>query len=255
MSEIFALYFHGLPGGVHELDAFGAHGITAIDRLPFIENHATYDGAMCALAAEIDTKYAGKSVHLIGFSLGALSVLKLCSRLKTPISGVDLISAAAPLELGDFLPKMAGAPVFRAAISGGWRWSALTKVQQFMATRAPDLFMRGLFASAAGGDKTLRNNPDFCRVTKQAYGTCMGDFLTGYRREIDCYVAPWADDLSEINARLWHGELDNWVPLEMAQNLASVLGKKARLVSMAGLSHYSTLEAVIDAAPWHDTPR
>lgn len=52
---------------------------------------------------------AGESqVHLVGFSIGTMVAIKLAAMRPENVSQLSLISAAAPLSLGNFLPKMAG---------------------------------------------------------------------------------------------------------------------------------------------------
>jgi pimeloyl-ACP methyl ester carboxylesterase len=122
MADLVRFYLHGLPGSQAELD-FALPGWTQqqdlllLDRLKLSDDH---DAALEAMAEQI-ARF--ESVHLIGFSLGAMSALKLAAKLPETVSKIDLIAPAAPLELATIwttwrespflkLPKMVQGWVF-----------------------------------------------------------------------------------------------------------------------------------------------
>ncbi|MBL4807592.1 MAG: alpha/beta hydrolase [Rhodobacteraceae bacterium] len=241
------LYFHGLPGGPEELAALpnvdGRAEIVAVDRLDIglgLDSHAEM---LNAVAQDILLTYPNRKLRLIGFSLGSVVALQLAGILKKQTLSIDLISVAAPLELGNFLPDMAGKPVFTAAAGGGWKFGALSQIQAIFAPRLPQVFFNMLFASAKPADKGLAEDPAFRAGLKNSYSWCLSKHLTGYKREVRAYVQPWADVLDDVNApvTMWHGVEDNWSPIQMAYAVQERLGERAQLTEMAGLSHYSTL--------------
>lgn len=237
------LYCHGLPGGAQELAIVGDDlPIIALDRFA---GGDTYQARLDALADHIRQTYAGREIHLLGFSLGAMSALEIASRLTDHVSHVHLISAAAPLELGNFLPDMAGKPVFETALRSKFQFAMLCAGQTIFARLAPDAFFNALFSSATGPDRLLRDDPKFRTIISKSTAACLRQNLAGYKQEVHAYVAPWANRLDTIQAdiTLWHGTADNWSPPEMALALADRLNAKTEIFD--GLSHYSTLQKAL----------
>ncbi|MBL4812199.1 MAG: alpha/beta hydrolase [Rhodobacteraceae bacterium] len=253
------LYFHGLPGGTGELGAFAtttSGGLVAIDRLSAIGAQGGYEAGLEQVAREIAASYPGRPLHLIGFSLGAMTALRLAPLLGQQVAKIELISAAAPLELGDFLPDMAGKPVFMAAQNGGWRFAALCRVQALAARSAGGLFYRGLLAGVTGPEKTLCASAQFQAVLRQNFASCLNEHSAAYRLELQAYTGPWAHLLAELQApvRLWHGEADGWAPLAMVRALQAALPGGADMRLLPDLAHYSMLAAALavivkDGAP------
>lgn len=237
------LYCHGLPGGAQELAIVGDDlPIIALDRF---SNGDTYQAQMDTLADQVRQTYVGQEIHLIGFSLGAMSALEIASRLTDQVSHVHLISAAAPLELGNFLPDMAGKPVFETALRSKFQFAILCAGQTIFARLAPNAFFNALFSSATGPDKLLRDDPEFKTIISTLIATCLRQNLTSYKQEVHAYVTPWASVLEtiQVDVTLWHGTADNWSPPEMALALADRLNAKSEIFD--GLSHYSTLQKAL----------
>lgn len=125
----FVVYLHGVPGTPAELALSDGTSLlgpnvfapdrTAID--PKLNANAAFD----LLATQIAEKGGTRPIRLIGFSLGAFVALQIASRLGPQIARLDLISAAAPHELGDFMPEMVGRRVFAVAGTGGLSFDML----------------------------------------------------------------------------------------------------------------------------------
>jgi pimeloyl-ACP methyl ester carboxylesterase len=236
------VYLHGVPGGPAELALFGGTPFAGCDLFAPDRTAATL-GDVAALAAAIDARFAGQPVALVGFSLGAFVALQLAARLGDRVTRIDLVAAAAPLESGDYLGAMAGAPVFRAARAAPWRFAALLRTQALLARVAPGLLYRIVFAGAAGADRALVGQPRFRVGIHTILANALRDGAPGYRRELLAYVAPWSAIPGKVTApvTLWHGSEDNWAPIAMAGALAAALPNVAAVHRLAGLSHYSTL--------------
>jgi pimeloyl-ACP methyl ester carboxylesterase len=67
------------------------------------------------LAHAVRTVAGSRQVNLIGFSIGACIALRTSVLLVSQVEQLHLVSAAAPLQSGHFLPVMAGTAVFQAA--------------------------------------------------------------------------------------------------------------------------------------------
>lgn len=179
-------------------------------------------------------------LHLVAFSLGAACALRLAALAPEKLARLTLVSAAAPLELGDFLPRMAGAPVFRLARSHA-KLSALTTVQSTLARMPPALLLKMLARDTDPADQALIAQSD---TVRQAVSEGLTQHRAAYLREVSAYVLPWAQHLGQVRCpvTLHHGTDDRWAPFDMAEALLSSL-PEARLIRHDGLGHYSTLRA------------
>lgn len=247
------IYFHGAPGAPEECAIFDKHGKEHALRFICFDRFSA-DAALNGeayyqrLAAEISGKAAEMPVDIIGFSLGAFVALQVCRYLPDEVRSLHLISAAAPLEAGDFLDSMAGKQVFRLAKVCPALFMALSYCQGLLAARYPKALLHLLFAGAAGKDRELAADGDFQSVIIKVLRTCINGRIKGYARDITAYVHPWASTLSEvtIDTHIWHGTEDNWSPKAMAEYLQAALPNCSQIEILPGLSHYSCL---YEAAP------
>lgn len=196
-----------------------------------------------ALADEVARISGRAPVHLIGFSLGTFVAIRTAIHLRVPVASLHLISAAAPLEGGDFLDQMAGKAVFTAAMRGPVALKRLTRLQAWMAKWAPGLMFRMLFGGATGADKALAADRVFRCEIRDTLRLALEDGATGYLRDLTAYVQPWQARLAEVSAdtSIWHGTADTWAPAAMADLLKDEIPTASRLTLMDGLSHYSCL--------------
>jgi len=242
------IYFHGAPGAPEEcaiFDRYGKeHGLRFIcfDRFS-IDASITGVAYYRFLAQEISKQAAGGKVDVIGFSIGAFIALQTCRQLANQVRNLHLVSAAAPLEAGDFLDGMAGKQVFRLAQAFPVLFLLLSYWQGLLALLSPHALFRLLFAGAAGDDKALAADPEFQSGITKVLRSCFIGRVRGYARDIGAYVRPWAADLSEIavNTYIWQGADDNWSPATMAEYLHSAIPGWTSTEIFNGLSHYSCL--------------
>lgn len=225
------LYLHGLPGSAAEL------AIAGVD-LPVL-------GCDQPSFAQLALSLPQGLLHLIGFSLGAACALRLAALAPEKVTRLTLISAAAPLELGAFLPQMAGRAVFRAATSHG-QLSALTRVQSTLARISPGFFTRLLLQNADPADQALFAEAQARAALQKSLREGLTQHRAAYLREITAYVQPWARHLAFVRCpvTLHHGTEDRWAPVTMAQALADAL-PDATLHRYDGLGHYSTLRKAL----------
>lgn len=223
------LYLHGLPGSGSELALTGTQ-MEVLDR-----NAPSF--------AQLALRLPDGPLHLVGFSLGAACALRLAVLAPEKVARLTLISAAAPLDLGDFLPDMAGAPVFRMAHSAA-RMAALTSVQSALARVSPGLFLRLLMRGTDPSDAALMHRHS--AILRRAVQEGLGPGREAYLREIAAYVQPWARHLGHVACpvTLHHGTADRWAPPAMASALHEAL-PASRLQRHEGLGHYATLAAVL----------
>lgn len=236
------VYLHGLPGSVEEARAaLGTTslpaGVQVLDRLG-----ATGHAYEAALLSAFDADVREPCV-LVGFSLGAMSALTLAALRPGRVSRVVLVSPAAPLELEDFLPSMAGRAVFETARRGRWPLSALSAAQSLAMRWAPDMLIAGMFQGSARAELDLSKQPAFRQALLSSLRTCLTARRTPYHRELMAYVKPWAATLGHVrcDVQILQGEADTWAPPAMAQALRSNLPGRVDLVVSPGLGHFSML--------------
>ena len=100
------------------------------------------------------------AVHLVGFSIGAMAAVRIAAAFPARVGKLTLISPAAPLELGDFLPDMAGLPVFKITMRSPFLLKGLVAVQGLFKRMAPNLLIRQLFGTAEAELLAIPRVPD-----------------------------------------------------------------------------------------------
>lgn len=242
------IYFHGAPGAPEECAVFDVyareHGLTFICFDRFSCDHSLTGARYYRfLSEEIAKQAAGKQVDVVGFSIGAFVALQTSHYLGDGVRNLHLISAAAPLDAGDFLAAMAGKPVFQLAKACPALFVLLCYWQKLLAWFFPKALFRLLFASATGGDKALSADREFKSRIAEVLRACFIGRVQGYVRDIKAYVQPWKDALSGIGGptHIWHGAEDNWSPVAMAEYLQTAIPGRTSVEIFNGLSHYSCL--------------
>ena len=234
--SVSRLYLTGLPGSAHELDPLPER---PDDLLVLDRNGYRYFGAM---AKDLGRYSGGRPVHLIGFSLGAHAALRLAAAAPEHVSALTLVSPAGPLDLGRFLPDMAGATIFRLA-----RWPlvfrAFASVQRMIAQRWPTFLAAQLIRTMDDADRVFFADDTHRRTFERVLATGLDANFPAYRRELPTYVRPWSDRLARISCpvTIWQGTADRWAPPAMAEALHAALPPGARLNRVKGAGHYTTL--------------
>lgn len=214
------------------------------DRVPAADYFA-------GLADRIGARFPEGPLRLVGFSLGAAAALRVAPHLGARVEQIDLVAPAAPLQLGDLLGKMAGAPVFRAALAGRLPFAALTFAQAQAARIAARRMAAALMVKAEGQDRALAADPDFIAALAQSLRTSLLEQRAAYAAEIRAYVDDWRADLAQVcqPVAIWQGSADDWTPPAMALALADALPQPPQFTMFEGLSHFSTLRAYCESLP------
>ena len=245
------VYFHGAPGAPAELALFGPPPPALIAPDRFVDRpRLAFAGYLDVLADDLRTQAGDGRLRLVGFSAGSRVALEIAFRLGHTVSQIDLIAPAAPLQLGDFLPRMEGRAVFTLARDAPGLFPAVVRLQGALAAFAPRALFDIVFAHPAGEDAALARDPAFAAAAIAMMRRSLGAGAAGYRRELVDFVRPWDDILPRIQApvRLWQGSVDNWTPPDMARALARVLPGAAPVTLFDDLSHYSTLRRALPLA-------
>lgn len=246
------IYFHGAPGAPEELAIFDQFAkeqdltIICFDRFSIastINGEAYYQN----IADEVLKLADGEEVDLIGFSIGAFIALQTSRHLVGRVRSIYLISAAGPLDAGNFINAMAGKRVFQLAKNFPVLFTLLSYWQKLLALFFPKVLFSMLFANSKGADQNLASNLEFQSGITQAIISCFTCNLQGYIRDIKSYVQPWSGTLTEVSANtyIWHGADDNWSPVSMARYLESELPNCVHTEILEGYSHYSCLHKAI----------
>lgn len=237
------VYFHGMPGGPGEWDHFASPTLRQKAFLP--DRNVPIEPE--ALAARIAAECGDAPLTLIGFSLGAPAALAVADLLGTRVERLHLIAPAAPLELGEFLHAMAGAPLFGMAKARPGIFRHVARLEGLAARFAPGFLLGQLMASAAGKDRDLRADPAFRAAMAQVLRSGLGRNWRGFDREVVRYVADWSALPARITTpvTIWQGDADNWTPPAMAEALARRLGGKVEVLWLPGCSHYSALQRAL----------
>lgn len=228
------IYCHGLPGSGAEI----AHLIPKGRPTPRI------------IGPQASADFADQDaapVHIIGFSLGAMCALKLAAQYPERTARLSLIAPAAPLELGDFLPHMAGAPVFKMAQRGALPFRLFTRLQSIGAAIMPVQILKTMFVGSPQSDLDLLTDPQFMEALKQGLRASFGRGRAAYCAAVLDYVQPWAACLAQITCpvEIYHGTADNWAPPEMASALAEAISGPAEIHRLPELGHYAALQKAL----------
>lgn len=189
------VYFHGTPGAPEECAVFDHYGIE--HNLTFISyDRYSIDAALESaayyqlLADEITDKAAGKAVDLVGFSMGGFIALQVCRLIESDVRSLHLVSAAAPLEAGNYFDMAAGKSVFRLAQKHPSVFYLLVRLQGLIAAACPRLMFRMMFAGAAGEDRILTDSGEFQALITGILKSCFICHASGYVRDLRAYVLP-----------------------------------------------------------------
>lgn len=233
------VYFHGLPGSPSELSFLKERGATP----PPVLHPADWQ----RLEKEITKEITHADTGVIGFSMGAFAALRAAAATKNPLASLHLISPAAPLQLGDFLKDMAGAPVFKAAQKSKLRLQTLTSIQRGLNLIAPRLLLQQVFSDSPPADQALLTDESFRESCSTGFQSAFVTDRPRYIATIKDYVQPWGQLLDHIECPvfLYQGAADTWTPPAMARALAQRLGDQCTITMLEDLGHYSTLRAVL----------
>ena len=240
-----AFFCHGFPGSPADARLLAAANpdarITALELLKFGPKASDQ-----AFLDALDSAGAGSTsggAHLVGFSIGAMAAIKIAASRPDEVSRLTLVSPAAPLQLGEFLPDMAGRSLFRLAIDRPGALAPVTAVQASIATLSPGLMTRILFGRCGPSERALLQSQSFRKALEDAFHMSFIEYRRAYLGYLRDYVEDWSDVLAKLECPvdLWHGTADTWSPREMSVALKDRLGHDCTLHEISGAEHYSTL--------------
>ena len=237
VTDAIDIYVHGLPGSPEEAKvAFPAGHEPVATLAPWqVENVLEQRAADDALPA-----------RMMAFSLGAHAAIQAAARHPHAVRELFLVSPAAPLQLGNFLPAMAGAPVFRTAQLGRAPLAALTIAQSLALRLAPNRLIDNMFVRTAPAERALLKEPAFRRAIATGLRSSLVAGRANYLDAVLHYVADWTPVLSRIQCpvTIVHGDADAWAPPAMTEALATHLSADTMVRMLPGEGHYGALRHV-----------
>ena len=235
-------YFHGMPGGPGE---WAINAPRELHEAAWLSDRNNPSETASVIAVRLKAEFSD-GVRMLGFSAGAFAAIQVAALMGEQVHELHLIAPAGPLQLGNFLPDMAGGATFRLAAEWPWLFDRLTPAARFLAHRAPEVLMRRLFATANGDDRPLAADRQFRTGMAEVFRDGLGRDARGFAAEMLAYVKDWEGQLSKISVpvTIWQGDMDNWTPPAMARALHRAM-PTSRLEILPGKSHFSTLRAAI----------
>lgn len=224
-------HIHGLPGSTGESELFTSFKPANLLHLkPF------------GVAGQEKLIQAHSQFSIVAFSLGSKTAMEIAAAYPQKVQKITLVSPAAPLELGNFLPHMDGRMVFEIAQANSLLYALMTFGMGMMAQYSPAYLMKRMFGESCEAEQELLKNETFRRVFCQGLKQSLVDERVQYMKAVKEFGQPWADTLNQVvcPVEIWHGTRDTWAPFAMGQALAKRIGKNATLVPCDTLGHYST---------------
>ena len=242
------IFCHGMPGSTADVDLLRRNNPDAkIIPLRLLDvDPAQIDTGLQSSLDTLLEQSGGERVHLVGFSIGAMAAIKRAALRPDKVSRLTLISPAAPLSLGEFLPNMAGKPVFDLALKSPALLKIVTGLQGWIVRISPNLLINMLFSKCGTMEKDLLTDPSFRGVLTQGLSDSLVKKPSSYLSYVCAYVSDWSGILQDVKCPvvLWHGTKDTWSPPEMSEKLENAFGNAATLNVVDDAEHYSTLTRV-----------
>lgn len=249
-----AYFLHGLPGSPRDAELLHR---TVTDKyqvvpLEYLASHSDKD--LNAILQDFDADLMNRDsnpVKLFGFSLGAMVAIHLAAARPEKVESLILISPAAPLSLGKFLPDMAGKPIFTLAQKSPRTLARLTYLQATVARFAPHFLIKQLFQKSGVLERQLLADPSFQNIVANGMRHSFTAHRQAYLSLLQLYVSDWSTVIDEVQCpvEIWHGAQDKWAPLAMSHALCREFQKPAKLQVIPDAEHYSTLSKTLICPP------
>ncbi|WP_255151454.1 alpha/beta fold hydrolase [Halorarius halobius] len=246
--------FHGTPGsrlfGAVFDDAARERNVRLLvpDRPGYGRSAPRPDRTLADTAAFVEPVLDDAGVdraRVAGFSGGGPHALALAATAPERVTGVELVSTAAPPSLHD-------RPTAQRLLHGLAAWtppllSALLRGQAWLAARGSPSLVAGQYTDdpAALDDATGR-------AVREEFLEAFADGTTGAVTELALLGDEWDLPLDAVDApvRLWHGDDDENAPLEGARALARQVDGEVTVLD--GADHLTALldarDRLLDAA-------
>ena len=247
------LYFHGTPASKHNwylghdaeaLERLGVR-VFAIDR-PGIGGSDPQPGRTLRSWADDVRAFADArelpTFSVLGYSCGAPYAWACAVRLPERVASVAIVSGMVDLTHPDLaaLPPRPNLQILGLAARRPW---ASRLVYRMMATTAkllPGPMVRQASAPMPPADRDTIRDPDVARAFLAMLAETFVQGPAGAQVDSALVASAWGLDPADVRVpvRMWHGDADENVPVEMARHLAERV-PGVELTVVAGEGHLS----------------
>jgi len=247
------LYFHGTPASKHnwylghDAEALVRLGIRAfaIDR-PGIGGSEPQPGRTLLSWADDVAAFADAlelpTFSVLGYSCGAPYAWACAMRLPTRVTDVVIVSGMVDITHPDLaaFPPRPNLQVLTMAAQRPWLSRLVYRIMGATAKLLPGPMVRQASASMPEADRATIRDPEVARAFLAMLGETFAQGPAGAQVDSALVASAWGFDPADVRVpvRMWHGDADENVPVEMARHLAErVVG--AELTVVAGEGHLS----------------
>lgn len=229
-----AFYFHGFPGSRKEgalIDRPAkAHGVRviAVDRPGYGGSDPRAGRSLLDWAddvSELADALALERFLVIGASGGGPYVAACARRLADRIAGAGILCGMGPTDDPSLARDMMA--LYRVGLRVARRVPSIARPVFAVVGPAirerPEFFVRRIAAGATAPDRAFFEDPECAGLFLATFREAFRRGTAGAVRDGQLYARPWGFRLEEIatTVHLWHGELDNVVPVAFGRYVAS----------------------------------
>lgn len=190
---------------------------------------------------------------VLGVSGGAPHAMACAFALPDRVAAVTLVSGMGPPDRPGAFAGMNRAAARVLILAGSMPWLARLLVGFVVAVDRfwPGTVLRGLLKAAPERDRKVASRPEVRESLLESYALAFRQGTAGQVRDWATLASPWGFRLDEVNVpvSLFHGEVDDRVPLHHAEHLARVI-PDAHLTTYPDEGHmimFDRAEEILDA--------
>ncbi len=247
------LYFHGTPASKHNWYLGHAPGVLerlglrvlAIDR-PGIGGSDPSPGRSLVDWAEDVRAFADAlglpTFAVLGYSCGAPYAWACAVHLPSRVSSVTVVSGMVDVTHPDLAaaPPRPNLQVLDLAVRRPWASRLVYRTMALTARLLPGPMVRQASASMPPADRETIRDPAVARAFLTMLAETFAQGPAGAQVDSAIVASAWGFDAAAVRVpvRMWHGDADENVPIDMARHLADRV-PGARLTVLPGEGHLS----------------
>ena len=249
------LDFHGTPASKHNW--YRGHAAAALERVGFrvfavdrpgIGGSDPQPGRTLFSWAEDVGGFADAlelpTFSLLGYSCGAPYAWACTVRLPDRVAGVAIVSGMVDVTHPDMagLPPRPNLQVLGLAVQKPWLSRLVYRTMGTTAKLVPGTMLRQASASMPPADRDTIRDPDVARAFLAMLAETFAQGPAGAQVDSALVASPWGFDPADVRVpvRMWHGDADENVPIDMARHLADRI-PGAQLTVVPGEGHLSLI--------------
>lgn len=248
--------FHGIPGSRSDLHRlFGEQGleglgvrVIGIDRPGFGASDFQQKRRFHDWPADVATVADHLGIDrfaVLGYSAGGPYVIACAIALSARLTFAGIVSGVGPAETPRFRDGMGKTDAIMTRLSRLAPPLARLAIAQAtrQAQRSPEKFSRTFDKELSAPDLEIHRDPTTRQVVREIFLESTRRGPAGVVDEYRIWARPseLAFEEADVPIRIWHGDLDEIVPLHHAQYVAGRL-PKAEVTVLPGVGHLHTLD-------------